>query len=193
MPCHVTHVLKNFTCVTELTKPIKRTFYQSSEFPVSRLMLNCLWKMFNLFPLPDLVTLKGKVGAPSRWSTTGKTYPTLTTITIWPYLLSSSICDFNFSTQEELSFIQDVAVKTGIFFDRVYSGKAFKKTIEYVQENQIENPLFIHTGGVHSIRSVFKLAPMLKNCRGRQKWWRKVKRLIENLSSDQKFVDFLKP
>ena len=66
------------------------------------------------------------------------------------------VSKFNFSTPEELSFIQDVAVKTGIFFDRVYSGKAFKKTIDYVQENQIENPLFIHTGGVHSIRSVFK-------------------------------------
>ena len=44
---------------TELTKPIKRTFYQSSEFLMSLSMLSSLWKMFNLFPLPDLVTLKG--------------------------------------------------------------------------------------------------------------------------------------
>ena len=91
--------------------------------------------MFNLFPLPVLVTLKGN----NRHLIT-----------------KTGVCKVNFSTPKELSFIQDVAVKTGIFFDRVYSGKAFKKTIEYVQENQIENPLFIHTGGVHSIRSVFK-------------------------------------
>ena len=67
---------------------------------------------------------------------------------------------YKLSTPEELAFIQDVAVKTGIFFDRVYSGKAFKKTIEFVQEHKIESPLFIHTGGVHSISLVFKWAPI---------------------------------
>ena len=66
------------------------------------------------------------------------------------------ILNLHLSTPEELEFIQDVAVKTGIFFDRVYSGKAFKKTIEFVQEHKIESPLFIHTGGVHSISLVFK-------------------------------------
>ena len=78
---------------------------------------------------------------------------------------SFPVSKFKLSTPEELSFIQDVAVKTGIFFDRVYSGKAFKKTIEYVQENRIENPLFIHTGGVHSIRTVFKSTAILKKLR----------------------------
>ena len=99
--------------------------------------------MFNLFPLPVLVTLKGN----NRRS-------------IILFTKFMRVWKFNFSTPEELRFIQDVAVKTGIFFDRVYSGKAFKKTIEYVQENQIENPLFIHTGGVHSIRLDFKWALM---------------------------------
>ena len=32
MPCHVTHVLKNFTCVTELTKPKKNIL---SKFRIS--------------------------------------------------------------------------------------------------------------------------------------------------------------
>ena len=100
-----------------------------------------------------------------------------------------------FSTPEELAFIQDVAVKTGIFFDRVYSGKAFKKTIEFIQENQIENPLFIHTGGIHSISLVFKWARLcIKNdvkIIGDMK--NADKNLYENLFSDNKFVDFLKP
>ena len=127
--------------VRKLAKPLNRIFYQSLPFLVSWPMLISLWKMFNLFPLPVLVTLKGN----SRRF-----------ITIILFTKFMRVCKFNFSTPEELTFIQDVAVKTGIFFDRVYSGKAFKKTIEYVQENQIENPLFIHTGGVHSIRLDFK-------------------------------------
>jgi len=66
--------------------------------------------------------------------------------------LNHNLCTYyDFSTPEELEFIQDVAVKTGIFFDRVYSGKALKKTIEYIKDHQLENSIFIHTGGVHSI------------------------------------------
>ena len=58
--CHVMWLMSwKILLVSRNWQSLKRTFYQSSEFPVSRPMLNSLWKMFNLFPLPDLVTLKG--------------------------------------------------------------------------------------------------------------------------------------
>ena len=115
--------------------------------------------MFNLFQLQVLVTLKGKNALNPDQSFIDEN---LAELHEDPWSVT-----YNLSTPEELAFIQDVAVKTGIFFDRVYSGKAFKKTIEFVQEHKIENPLFIHTGGVHSISLVFKWVPIATgdNCR----------------------------
>ena len=60
------------------------------------------------------------------------------------------------STTDELRFCKKIALETGIFLDRVYSGKALKATIAFLQmkmENgwKILDPIFIHTGGIHSI------------------------------------------
>ncbi len=62
------------------------------------------------------------------------------------------------STQEELDFIKQTVIKTGIIFDPVYTGKAFRglvKTLENHPEAIIDtkdnNILFVHTGGLFSI------------------------------------------
>ena len=60
------------------------------------------------------------------------------------------------STENELHFCKKIAVKTGIFVDRVYSGKALKGTVEFLEKlkqegKEILEPIFIHTGGIHSI------------------------------------------
>ena len=60
------------------------------------------------------------------------------------------------STTDELQFCNKIALETGIFLDRVYSGKALKATVEFVQmkmdqNEEILDPIFIHTGGIHSI------------------------------------------
>ena len=60
------------------------------------------------------------------------------------------------STTDELQFCKKIALETGIFLDRVYSGKALKATVEFLQmkmdqKEEILDPIFIHTGGIHSI------------------------------------------
>ena len=54
------------------------------------------------------------------------------------------------STTEELSDIAMLARKTGLFFDPVYSGKAFRSMI-YEPDKFGERPLFIHTGGIFGL------------------------------------------
>jgi len=66
------------------------------------------------------------------------------------------------STNEELEFVQRIATETGLIFDRVYSGKALRKSIELIRENQFENCMFLHTGGIHSI-SDSTMTTFLKN------------------------------
>jgi len=55
------------------------------------------------------------------------------------------------SRDSELEFIHNVAKSTGIFFDRVYSGKALIKMIEMMNNEKLGDCLFIHTGGIDSI------------------------------------------
>lgn len=55
------------------------------------------------------------------------------------------------STPEELAFISDFALETGIVLDPVYSGKAMFHFMTHVLENPEsfvgKNILFVHTGG----------------------------------------------
>ncbi len=60
------------------------------------------------------------------------------------------------NTPEEMDFIRDIARTTGIIFDSVYTGKAFKGLIDSLKgENELfkdsENILFIHTGGLFGL------------------------------------------
>jgi len=50
-----------------------------------------------------------------------------------------------------LEFQKDFAVKTGILFDRVYSGKSAIAMMEHIQANSTTDNIFIHTGGIHSL------------------------------------------
>ncbi len=54
------------------------------------------------------------------------------------------------STPEELKDITMLAQRAGLFFDPVYSGKAFRAMI-YEPERFGDSPLFIHTGGIFGL------------------------------------------
>ena len=58
---------------------------------------------------------------------------------------------YDFSTDEELQFIRKIGIKTGLLFDRVYSGKALRKSLEIIRSESLTDCLFLHTGGIHSI------------------------------------------
>lgn len=74
-------------------------------------------------------------------------------VTSWCHIYDGQGIGYAKSTDEELSFLLDVAGRTGITLDPVYSGKAFfyfvKRLIE--GENSVfqsgQKVLFIHTGG----------------------------------------------
>ncbi len=62
------------------------------------------------------------------------------------------------STKEELDFIKNTVMKTGIVFDPVYTGKAFRGLVctldnhpELIRKREDDNILFIHTGGLFAI------------------------------------------
>ncbi len=62
------------------------------------------------------------------------------------------------SSKDEIDFIKDMVIKTGILFDPVYTGKAFKGLIdtlntkpESVSDKPNSNVLFVHTGGLYSV------------------------------------------
>lgn len=64
------------------------------------------------------------------------------------------------STQDEINFIKETTIRTGILFDPVYTGKAFKglhdtlmKSPELISSMENSNILFIHTGGLYSVFS----------------------------------------
>ena len=59
--------------------------------------------------------------------------------------------DYGFSSDEELQFVRQVGIETGLLFDRVYSGKALRKALEIIQLESLTDCLFLHTGGIHSI------------------------------------------
>jgi 1-aminocyclopropane-1-carboxylate deaminase/D-cysteine desulfhydrase-like pyridoxal-dependent ACC family enzyme len=60
------------------------------------------------------------------------------------------------STEDELDFILQFSLETGIALDPVYSGKALYHFVKHVVENDVEsyrnkNVLFWHTGGALGI------------------------------------------
>lgn len=61
---------------------------------------------------------------------------------------------YGISTNEELELIVKIARETGVFFDPVYTGKAFigfvKTVINNIEQFKGSRILFIHTGGIFS-------------------------------------------
>lgn len=56
------------------------------------------------------------------------------------------------STNEELSFLKDFAIKTGVLLDRVYSAKAARMMFKFIlKEHPRGDSIFLHTGGIHSL------------------------------------------
>lgn len=63
------------------------------------------------------------------------------------------------STKEERDFIEEIALKEGIIFDPVYTGKAFRGLVSEIKNGGFqdsENILFIHTGGIFGSFSYHK-------------------------------------
>lgn len=62
---------------------------------------------------------------------------------------------YGVSTKEELDFIGDVAMTTGIFLDGTYTGKAAFHMVKQMQTNpqrfRGKKILFLHTGGIFSV------------------------------------------
>ena len=56
-----------------------------------------------------------------------------------------------YSTENELMFQKDFAIKTGILFDRVYSGKSAMAMMKHIRKHSTEGNILIHTGGIHSL------------------------------------------
>jgi len=78
------------------------------------------------------------------------------------------------STPDELSFLRDVAFRTGIVLDPVYSAKALKAFVDKMKHSPDLfkppasggnlNILFVHTGGVFGLYDkVRELAPLVGN------------------------------
>merc|ERR1712130_677848 len=56
------------------------------------------------------------------------------------------------SDPEELQFLKDFAIATGIALDRVYTGKAAKQMFCTIKSQNLDGKsIFIHTGGIHSL------------------------------------------
>jgi D-cysteine desulfhydrase len=63
---------------------------------------------------------------------------------------------YGLTTPEELCFIHDIARRTGLIFDPVYTGKAFRGMLEHVRDGELSHcktVLFIHTGGIYGLFS----------------------------------------
>ncbi|WCJ42319.1 D-cysteine desulfhydrase [Euphorbia peplus] len=71
------------------------------------------------------------------------------------------------STSDELQFVKEVAISTGVVLDPVYSGKAAYGMMRDMAENpkkwEGRKVLFIHTGGVALHDKVDQLSPLVGN------------------------------
>jgi len=60
------------------------------------------------------------------------------------------------ATPPELAFIHDIAQRTGLLLDPIYTGKAFRGTLEEIRDGVLSHcrrVVFVHTGGIYGLFS----------------------------------------
>eukprot|EP01040_Poterioochromonas_malhamensis_P011061 gene11061-12056_t len=98
----------------------------------------------------------------------GLNFDELGPVTGWCNIYNGQGIGYARSTEDELKYLIEVAEKTGIIFDPVYSGKALYHFVKVIIKNNPEwfikgqKVLFIHTGGVVGLYDKEKeLLPLL--------------------------------